>query len=120
MSACLMVGAVALALASDGFRLEWSHSVEHLAWREDWRVVDGALRLDRAAVRGSGAGMEPGPDAMLEDGWWIWRPDLPPQPHLLLAASGATDGGWHLCAGADCRVLGAHAGQPIDLRPCPP
>lgn len=118
MSACLMVGAAILTLAGPDFRLEWTHSVEHLTWREHWRIEGGALHLRRAAVKGSGAGMEPGPGAVLSDGWWVWVPDLPPQPGLLLAASGATDGGWSICDGSECHTVGARPGTPLALRPC--
>lgn len=117
---CLLAGLMTLALSGPEFRLEWTHSVEHVDWREAWRIEDGRLRLTGAAVRGSGAGMEPGDGATLRDGWWVWAPDLPPQPELLLGASGATGGGWRLCDGRDaCHELGGQAGAPIRLRPCP-
>nr|WP_252733618.1 DUF1850 domain-containing protein [Paracoccus marinaquae] len=108
-----------IALSGNGFRLEWTHSVERVAWREDWRIEGGLLHLRRAAVKGSGAGMEPGEGAVLKDGWWAWSPDLPPQPELLLAASGATGGGWRICDAGGCRELGRASGAPIRLRPCP-
>lgn len=118
MSTCLMAGALALALApGGGFSLEWTHSVEQIRWHEDWQVRDGRLHAVRAAVQGSGAGMEPGPDARAEGGWLVWEPDLPALPELVLAASGATGGGWRLC-GADCVTLGTEAGKPLILRPC--
>lgn len=126
MSACLLAGAVALALSGEGFVLEWTHSVEKTVWHEDWVIREDALALIGAAVKGSGAGMEPGADAVLEDGWLVWTPDLPPQPELTLAASGATAGGWRLCepgeargASRACIELGDEAGQPITLKPCP-
>lgn len=118
---CLLAGALTLSLAGPGFTLEWTHSVERVAWRETWAVDGPLLRLVEAAVQGSGAGMEPGDGARLRDGWWVWRPALPPVPEVVLAASGATDSGWRLCdrAGA-CHELGGAAGQPVVLRPCPP
>lgn len=119
VGACLMAGATLLSLSSPSFRLEWTHSVEHVSWREEWRIQGNGLRLIRAAVKGSGAGMEPGADAVLQDGWWVWTPDLPPQPQLLLAASGATGEAWHLCDDTLCHDLGGTSGQPILLRPCP-
>lgn len=118
MSACLLAGALMLALPGDGFSLEWEHSVEKTLWREEWQIADGALHLTRAAIKGSGAGMEPGPDARLQDGWWVWQPDLPALHQLTLAASGATRGGWTLCAGDQCRNIGAEPGQPLTLAPC--
>ncbi len=119
MSTCLMAGAVMLALGpGNGFSLEWTHSVEKTRWHEDWRVTDAGLLPIRAAVRGSGAGMEPGPDARLQDGWLVWEPKAPPVPELALAASGATGSGWRIC-GRECVTLGQDAGAPVVLRPCP-
>lgn len=118
MSACLMAGAVAIALSGPAFRLEWTHSVERITWREEWRIEPGGLRLTGAAVKGSGAGMEPGDGAVLRDGWYVWTPQLPPQPELLLAASGATPGAWHLCDDNECHDLGAAPGSVIRLAPC--
>ncbi|MFD1881522.1 DUF1850 domain-containing protein [Paracoccus pacificus] len=119
MGSCLMVGAVAMTLSGSGFSLEWSHSIEHSGWREWYSITPAGLTLTRAAVQGSGAGMEPGPDAVLRDGWWEWVPKLPPQPSITLAASGATGAGWRLCDGDKCRELGRDPAQPITLRPCP-
>ena len=119
VTGCLLAGLTALALQGSDFRLEWTHSVEHVAWREEWRIKGDRMHLIRAAVKGSGAGMEPGQDAVLRDGWWQWTPDLAPQAELLLAASGATGGGWRICDGKQCQELGQAAGGPIRLRPCP-
>jgi len=117
MSACLMIGALAVILPGPGFSLDWTHSVEHTGWHEEWRVEPGGLHLTGAAVKGSGAGMEPGEGARLEGDWWRWPADLH-VPELLLAASGATGDGWHLCDGVACRDLGAVAGAPVRLAPC--
>ena len=114
-----MAGAMALALGpGGGFSLSWTHSVEKTEWREDWRVTPQGLVPVRAAIRGSGAGMEPAPDARLIDGWLVWHPKAPPVRELALAASGATGGGWRIC-GAECVTLGTEAGTPLLLRPCP-
>ncbi len=120
MTGCLMAGAMLIALAEGGsFTLEWTHSVEREDWRETWEVTeDHRLHLTQAAVKGSGAGMEPGEGGHFEDGWWVWAPDLPPVPALSLAASGKTPSAWTLC-GADCTELGASSGKPVQLAPCP-
>lgn len=112
-----MVGAVALTLASPAFSLHWTHSVEKVEWVEQWFVEEMGLRLTEARIKGSGAGMEPGPDAALRDGWWVWRPDTT-VPELRLAASGATNAGWRLCTDGVCREIGAHPGEPIVILPC--
>ncbi|MDI3336066.1 DUF1850 domain-containing protein [Defluviimonas aestuarii] len=119
--ACLLVSASAtttLTLASASFDLSWRHSVEKTEWRETWIVEGGRLHLTEAAVKGSGAGMDPGKGAALIDGWWVWTPDLPPVPNLTLAASGATGGGWRICDGTICHEIGAEPGEAIRLSPC--
>ncbi|MCA0939735.1 DUF1850 domain-containing protein [Salipiger pacificus] len=120
MTGCLMAGAMMLALAEGGsFTLEWTHSVEREEWRETWEITeDRRLQLTEAAVKGSGAGMEPGEGGHFEDGWWVWVPDLPPVPALNLAASGKTPSAWTLC-GEACTELGASSGKPVQLIPCP-
>lgn len=117
MTACLIVGASLLTLATPSFTLDWTHSVEKTRWRESWRVEAAGLRLTEGAVQGSGAGMEPGEGARLQDGWWIWTPVLPLQPRLALATSGVTGGSWHLCSGPICRDI-PETGGTVVLRPC--
>lgn len=117
MSACLLAGGIALAV-TQGFTLGWTHSVERTEWQERWRVEDGRLTLAGARIRGSGAGMEPGEGAVLQDGWWVWQRRLT-TPSLTLAASGATGAGWQLCTDSGCRELGSAAGAPVTLAPCP-
>ena len=119
MSACLIAGGKALALASGLFTLSWTHSVEKVEWRETWQVSPSGLQITEARVRGSGAGMEPPPDARFENGWWIYAPALGPMPELRLAASGATASPWRLCAEGRCIDLGARPGAPVVLKPCP-
>lgn len=118
MTGCLMVGASLLTLAAPDFTLEWLHSVERTRWRETWAITAEGLHLTEAAVKGSGAGMEPGDGARLRDGWWIWQPRLAPIPALTLATSGATGSGWTLCSGGICHDL-PEAGEGLELRPCP-
>ncbi|HSF62770.1 MAG TPA: DUF1850 domain-containing protein, partial [Paracoccaceae bacterium] len=116
---CLMVGAVAMTLAAPAFSLHWTHSVEKVEWVEHWAVLPATLRLTRAAVKGSGAGMEPAPDAVLQGGWWVWHPGTE-VPELRLAASGATGAGWRLCDGATCHDLGVVASDALVVAPCAP
>lgn len=103
---CLFLasGALAAALPVGAFTLAWTHSVEKTEWREDWSVRDGALVVERARIRGSGAGMEPPQGAVLADGWWEYVPDLPPQKELVLARSGFT-ADYTLCWDGQCRPL---------------
>ena len=85
--------------------LAWKHSVEQVEWRENWHIETGGLRLVEARVKGSGAGMEPGPGARFEDGWWIWQPMPPVEVRALsLARSGFVDD-YMLCLDGTCRPL---------------
>ncbi|AZL60001.1 DUF1850 domain-containing protein [Tabrizicola piscis] len=95
-----------------------SYSVEKTRWRQCWQIEAAGLRLAEAAVKGSGAGMEPGDGARLEGGWWVWNPRADHLPSLTLATSGASDGGWLLCGGGTCQDI-PETGGFVQLRPCP-
>ena len=104
MSICLAAGVLAATLPVSGFTLAWTHSIEKIRWEEDYRVVAGRLVLEEARIRGSGAGMEPPPDARLERGVWRYRPQLPPLKALRLTHSRYT-AGYEVCTGGRCRPL---------------
>lgn len=116
---CLAVGAIAISLSGAAFSLHWTHSVEKEEWVERWSVQDQGLRLEEARVKGSGAGMEPGENARLVDGWWVWMPQTN-VPFLMLAASGATGGGWKLCDENACWTIGTDPSEAIRIAPCTP
>ena len=118
MSLCLLSAGSTLLLSISAFSLSWTHSVEKVRWQEEWHISQAGLELTMARVKGSGAGMEPGDDAVLTEGWWQWQPDLPPQKELRLAASGATGTGWTLCHTQACLELAAQAGEPVRLWAC--
>lgn len=115
--ACLLLGATVLHLATPDFTLSWTHSIERVEWRETWEVAGQHLTLLESAVKGSGAGMEPGPAARLSDGWWV-SPGGLEVPALTLATSGATEGGWTICSGGTCHEFGASADIPLTIAPC--
>jgi hypothetical protein len=119
MSLCILAGGKLVTVAATLFTLSWNHSVQKTEWRETWAVMPDGLEIREAGVKGSGAGMEPGEDARLRDGWWVWHPALPPQPSLTLAASGATGGGWLLCHERGCLTIGATSGEAAVLSSCP-
>lgn len=90
------------------FTLAWMHSIEKTRWEEDYQVVAAPggprLRPLDARIRGSGAGMEPPPDAVLRDGWYTYRPTTPPLQLLRLTRSPYTaDYDW--CQQGRCRKL---------------
>jgi len=112
LSLCLASAGLVKALSVATFTLVWTHSVEKTDWQEDWRVTPKGLVLTQARVKGSGAGMEPPPQARLVDGWFRWRPERPAMPQVVLANSGAA-GEWRLCTNGDCRTLSDIFGRPI-------
>ena len=121
---CLAAGALAASIAANGFTLAWMHSIEKIRWEEDWRVESGRLVLEAARIRGTGAGMDLPPDAVLRDGVWHYRPALAPQAALRLAHSPYTRG-YELCLAGKCRPLAQHLPgidntATIDIRECPP
>jgi len=100
------------------FTLSWTHSVEKTEWLETWLVSPAGLEIVEARVKGSGAGMEPPEGAALENGWWVYRPTLGVQQEIVLAASGATGGGWKLCHESGCLTIGAEPSLPIRVTIC--
>ncbi|MBR0556728.1 DUF1850 domain-containing protein [Ciceribacter sp. L1K23] len=118
MSLCIAIAGKAIVIPAVAFSLSWVHSVEKIEWRENWVVTEAGLELQMASVKGSGAGMEPGENARLENGWWTWAPKLPTIPELRLASSGATVGGWRLCHSQGCLTLGEKPGEDSVITPC--
>jgi hypothetical protein len=115
MSICIASAGSVLTLLAGSFSLAWIHSVEKTEWIEHWQVEGDRLALKSAHVKGAGAGIDLPPDAVWEEGGWTYRPTLPPLPQIILAASGATAGGWQLCTDQKCIELGATAGDAISL-----
>jgi hypothetical protein len=105
MPVCLAVaGALVASLPTQAFSLVWSHSVEKTEWREEWSVEGDRLRLAEAAVRGSGAGMEPPADAAFVDREWRYQPGVPPL-HRLALKNSEFGGPYRLCWSGGCRPL---------------
>ena len=77
LSLCLASAGAVKALALAAFTLAWTHSIEKVEWQEDWRITPAGLELVEARVKGSGAGMEPPPEARLINGWFRWKPAAP-------------------------------------------
>ncbi|KPL55325.1 hypothetical protein ABB55_26390 [Prosthecomicrobium hirschii] len=124
MPICLLAGTRSAVAAAELVTLVWTHSVEKVEWRETWAATPAGLVAVEARVKGSGAGMEPGPEARLVDGWWVWRPDLPPQATLSLARSGVV-ADWRLCSHHACMapvdlLPGLAADEPVRLAVCRP
>ncbi|WAP70490.1 DUF1850 domain-containing protein [Jiella pelagia] len=117
---CILSAGKAIAIAATAFTLSWTHSVEKTRWQEHWIAGPGGLTVTQGRIEGSGAGMEPPENARLEGGAYVYDLDRAPVPELVLAASGATGGGWRLCASeTPCLDLGRDNGPPIVIRWCP-
>ena len=111
----------------DRFTLAWMHSIEKVRWEEDYGVVAGAdpshpavLQALQARVRGSGAGMEPPPEAQLRDGWYHYTPQIQRPPELRLTRSIYT-ADYDFCSAGRCRPMSqllASDGDITLLRPC--
>ena len=127
LSLCLASLGVVKTLSVAAFTLVWTHSVEKIDWQEDWRITAQGLELIQARVKGSGAGMEPPPEARLVNGWFQWQPKRSPMPEVVLGNSGAA-GEWRLCQGdkaSQCQTLSDIFGHPIGanvttMRACDP
>ncbi|MGV8899207.1 MAG: DUF1850 domain-containing protein [Burkholderiaceae bacterium] len=124
---CLAAAGLALSLPMQTFTLAWTHSIEKIRWEEDYRVVstaDGArLLLTEARIRGSGAGMEPPPDAVLENGIWHYKPPLAPLERLNLARSDYV-ADYSICWDGSCRLMEKLVGAPdvaplVEVFACP-
>ncbi|MFO1315557.1 MAG: DUF1850 domain-containing protein [Burkholderiales bacterium] len=92
------------------FTLAWTHSIEKVRWEEDYEVAlrggAPALLAVAARVRGSGAGMEPPPGAVLRDGWYEFVPERRVHTDLALTRS-AYAADYEFCADGGCRPLSA-------------
>jgi hypothetical protein len=122
LSICLVAGAATIALLASEMTLAWDHSVERIRWEEDWRARPAGLELLEARVRGSGAGMDPPPEAQFRDGWWRWRPALSSLREVTLRRSGAT-ADWRICRAGQCEPIGRFVpldADPVILKPCDP
>jgi len=102
---CLVAGGLTVPIETARFTLRWIHTVEKIAWEEDYAIVGNNLRLIESRVQGSGAGMEPGDGAVLRDGRWHHRPTAPRElPRLTLARS-TYGADYTLCIDGRCEPL---------------
>ena len=89
------------------FTLAWTHSIEKVRWEEDYEVIGPPARLiaTAARIKGSAAGMEPPPDAVLRDGWFHYTPtERSPQRLPLMRSEFTAD--FELCADGACHPMG--------------
>lgn len=101
MAICLSTAVAAVSIAASSFTLGWVHSIEKILWEEVWQVDNNMLVLESVRVRGHGAGMEPAPEAVLNDGVWEWHPRTLHEVLRLTRSGFTADYQWCL-AGAAC------------------
>ncbi|MDD5030352.1 MAG: DUF1850 domain-containing protein [Rhodoferax sp.] len=92
------------------FTLAWTHSIEKVRWEEDYTVkIDPITRQPvlhaiQARIKGSAAGMEPPPDAVLRGGWYAYKPSITTPVELRLTRSEFTpDYDW--CIAGSCQPM---------------
>jgi len=122
MQLCLAAAGLVVALPLQVFTLAWTHSIEKVRWEEDYRIVGDRLQVTEARIRGTGAGMEPPPDAVLKDGVWHYRPAIAPLETVRLTRSGYV-ADYQLCVDGGCRALGdvvGHKADVVDMSVCGP
>jgi hypothetical protein len=115
---CIVVGTALVSIPAQRFTLRWQHTVEKVVWEEDYVVAGEWLYLSGARVQGSGAGMEPPPDAIKVGSAWHYRPTL--RWHRELALARAEFGrDYEVCVDERCRTMREVAPLgPTTLRPC--
>ncbi len=117
---CLSGAGVTVKLAA-ALTLVWTHSVQKSSWEEDWRATPAGLVITEMRIQGSGAGMEPPPDAVRVGDHYVSHPAMGPLAQATLRRSGAT-ADWRVCLDGGCRpmseILPADA-DPVVLFVCP-
>jgi hypothetical protein len=120
LSVCFAAAGIVKVLSVAAFTLVWTHSIEKIEWQEDWHVTPQGLQIVTARVKGSGAGMEPPPEARLVNGWFQWSPTMAPLAEVALGNSGLA-GEWRICTlqgthqgtHQGCRTLSDIIGHPL-------
>lgn len=124
--AAALQGSPVVFVPETEFTLAWTHSIEKVRWEEDYAVRFDAVRGQpvlqavQARVRGSGAGMEPPPDAVLRQGWYHYTPAIATPPELRLTRSEFTPD-YEVCVQGRCLRMAdwmASDGGITLLKPC--
>lgn len=122
MSGLCLVAGLLLAPLGEAVTLQWHHSVQKTLWQEDYRRENGAVVLVEARVRGTGAGMDPPPEATYREGAWHYRPALHRFPAVELRHSPYV-APYEVCVGGHCHPLnqwlpGLADDSVVRLSPC--
>jgi hypothetical protein len=116
----LIAGSLLTVLPTQSLTLAWLHTVEQTRWEEDYVLFGSNLVIKEARVERSGAGMEPGENAVWSHGWWRYRPNLVDLTEINLANSMFARG-YNICWNGQCRELRswAPAGHAVTMRAVP-
>jgi hypothetical protein len=121
MEFCLLAAGATIRLGTIALTLAWTHSIEKIRWEEDYRLTPAGIVLQQDRIQGTGAGMEPPPDAIFDGKWWRYKPHLAPLPQVVMRRSGAT-ADYQVCIGGTCKAMGEYVGadaDPVTLTRCP-
>ncbi len=123
MEFCLIAAGATVHLGVTALTLAWTHSIEKIRWEEDYRATPAGIVLLQDRVQGTGAGMEPPPDAKFDGKWWRYDAHVPPLPEIILRRSGMTVGDWQVCIAGKCKPMGDYLpdkkADPVTLTTCP-
>jgi hypothetical protein len=117
---CLIAAGATIRLGVAALTLAWTHSVEKVRWEEDYRSTPSGLVVTEDRLQGTGAGMEPPPDAKFDGRWWRYRPAIGQQPEVILRRSGMTVSDWDVCIESECKPMRDYVGNadPVVMKPC--
>lgn len=118
---CLLAAGATVRLGTVAMTLAWTHSIEKTRWEEDFRATPAGVVLDEDRIQGTGAGMEPPPNARFDGRWWRYKSNPAPMKNIVLRRSGAT-ADWQVCIGGTCRQMADYVGKdadPVTLTTCP-
>ncbi|MGA1339669.1 MAG: DUF1850 domain-containing protein [Pelagibacteraceae bacterium] len=118
MSLCILSGAKLTTVAISLFTLSWTHSVEKTEWQENWRINNSNLEIVEARIKGSGAGMDPPENAVLKNGWYVYKPQIGQIKELNLSTSNTDLVNWKICFSGNCTVLENNNQKPIKIYAC--
>ena len=122
MQFCLLAAGALIHLHTAALTLAWTHSIEKIRWEEDYRATPAGIALTQDRIQGTGAGMEPPPDATFDGKWWRYHARIGPQPQVILRRSGMTVSDWQVCIKDKCRTMGSYLpdrkADPVTLKIC--
>jgi hypothetical protein len=123
MQFCLLAMGATIKLGTMALTLGWTHSVEKIRWEEDYRLTPAGIVVTQDRLQGTGAGMEPPPDATFDGKWWRYDPHMKPLPQVVLRRSGMTVSDWDVCIEGVCKPMGTYLpdkkADPVTLTTCP-